>query len=202
MLRGPAMRSLLAAVFLGSLAFPALAQAPARPHNVVLFVADGLRAGMVTEKNTPAMAALMAKGVRFANPHSLFPTFTTANAAGMATGHHLGDNGDFSNTIYTAQPIAAANDTVTPFLENNAVLGEVDARLGGDYLSEETILKAARSAGISTAAVGKTGPVLIFDHTERTGQQTIIIDDSTGWPGGIPLSDEITKRLAAVSLQP
>jgi arylsulfatase A-like enzyme len=194
------MRSLLAAVFLGSLAFPALAQAPGRPHNVVLFVADGLRAGMVTEKNTPAMAALMAKGVRFANPHSLFPTFTTANAAGMATGHHLGDNGDFSNTIYTAQPIAAANDSVTPFIENNAVLGQVDEKFGGDYLSEETILKAARRAGISTAAVGKVGPVLIFDHTERTGQQTVILDDSTGRAGGIPLSDEMTKRLTAAEL--
>src|SRR5471030_1556608 len=200
MIRDLAMRSLLAAALLGSLAFPAFAQAPARPHNVVLFVADGLRAGMVTEKNTPAMAALMARGVRFANPHSLFPTFTTANAAGMATGHHLGDNGDFSNTIYTAQPIAAANDTVTPFIENNAVLGQVDEKFGGDYLSEETILKAARRAGISTAAVGKVGPVLIFDHTERTGQQTVILDDSTGRAGGIPLSDEMTKRLAAAQL--
>src|SRR5471030_3286426 len=139
MIRGLAMRSLLAAVLLGSLTFPAFAQTPARPHNVVLFVADGLRAGMVTEKNAPTMTALMAKGVRFANPHSLFPTFTTANASGMATGHHLGDSGDFSNTIYTAHPIEAANDTVTPFLENNAVLGEVDARLGGEYLNEETI---------------------------------------------------------------
>jgi len=200
MTRDLAMRSLLAAALLGSLAFPAVAQAPARPHNVVLFVADGLRAGMVTEKNAPAMAALMARGVRFANPHSLFPTFTTANAAGMATGHHLGDNGDFSNTIYTAQPIAAANDTVTPFIENNAVLGQVDEKFGGDYLSEETILKAARRAGISTAAVGKVGPVLIFDHTERTGQQTVILDDSTGRAGGIPLSDEMVKRLAAAQL--
>ena len=39
-------------------------------------------------------------------PHSLFPTFTMANASGMATGHYLGDTGDFSNTIYTGFPVA------------------------------------------------------------------------------------------------
>ncbi len=192
------MRSLLAAFLLGALAVPAAAQAES--HNVVLFVADGLRAGMVNEQNAPAMTALMAKGVRFANSHALFPTFTTANASGMATGHHLGDSGDFSNTIYTGFPVAVANNSVTPFLENDAVLGEVDRHFGGDYLDEEEILKAARSAGYSTASVGKVGPVLIFDSTARDGRQTIIVDDSTGRPSGIPLSDEMTKRIAAAQL--
>ena len=74
------------------------------------------------------MAALMNDGVRFANTHSLFPTFTTANASGMATGHHLGDTGDFSNTIYTAAPIASAGGSVTPFIENDAILGEVNEK--------------------------------------------------------------------------
>ena len=87
------MRSpLTAAVVLTCLAGPVLAQP--RPHNVILFVADGLRPGMVNEKTAPAMAGLLARGVRFTNTHSLFPTFTTANASGMATGHMLGDTGD------------------------------------------------------------------------------------------------------------
>ena len=46
------------------------------------------------------MAEVRDKGVNFKNPHSLFPTFTMANASAMATGHYLGDTGDFSNTIY------------------------------------------------------------------------------------------------------
>jgi predicted AlkP superfamily pyrophosphatase or phosphodiesterase len=75
------------------------AMAADRPHNVVLFVPDGLRALMVTEQNAPTMAALRDHGVNFKNSHSLFPTFTTANASAMATGHYLGDTGDFSNTI-------------------------------------------------------------------------------------------------------
>ena len=87
-------KQLLAAALLGSLAGPSLAQP--RPHNVVLFVADGLRPGMVDDRTAPAMAALMARGVRFTNTHSLFPTFTMANASGMATGHLLGDTGDFN----------------------------------------------------------------------------------------------------------
>ncbi|HUN97832.1 MAG TPA: alkaline phosphatase family protein, partial [Bradyrhizobium sp.] len=69
------------------------------PHNVILFVPDGLRGRIVTPQTAPTMAAIRDKGVNFKNSHSLFPTFTTANASAMATGHLLGDTGDFSNTI-------------------------------------------------------------------------------------------------------
>jgi len=175
--------------------------APAKqPRNVILFVPDGLRALSVTPESAPAMAGVRDKGVNFRNSHSVFPTFTTANASAMATGHHLGDTGDFSNVIYVGRPVAAAGNSMTPFLENDRVLGEVDQMFGGDYLNEETILKAARRAGLSTAAIGKLGPVLIFDHTERTGEQTIIFDDSTGTGNGIPLSDEIKAALASAGL--
>src|SRR5882757_3795462 len=175
--------------------------APAKqPRNVILFVPDGLRALSVTPESAPAMAGVRDKGVNFRNSHSVFPTFTTANASAMATGHHIGDNGDWSNTIYVGRPVAAAGNSVTPFLENDRVLGEVDQMFGGDYLNEETILKAARGASLSTAAIGKLGPVLIFDHTERTGGQTIIFDDSTGTSNGIPLSDEIKAALTSAGL--
>ena len=195
------MRSLLVAAVLGSLVLPAYAQAPARPHNVVLFVADGLRAGMVTEKNAPTMTALLTHGVRFANSHSLFPTFTTANASGMSTGHHLGDTGDFSNAIYVGFPVQSAGNSVTPFLENDTVLAEVNKHFGDNYLNEEAVLRAAHLAGLSTAAIGKLGPVLIFDSTtKRDGSETIVFDDSTGRAGGVGLSDEVGKRLAATSL--
>ena len=74
------------------------------PHNLILFVPDGLRGRIVTPQTAPAMADVRDKGVNFKNSHSLFPTFTTANASAMATGHYLGDTGDFSNTIYTGYP--------------------------------------------------------------------------------------------------
>jgi hypothetical protein len=193
------MRPLIATLLLATaLSTSALAQT--RPHNVILFVADGLRPGMVNTQTAPAMTALMARGVRFTNTHSLFPTFTTANASGMATGHMLGDTGDFSNVIYTGFQVPGAGDSLTPFLESDPVLGDVDEHFSGDYLNEETILKAAREAGMSTATIGKLGPALIFDHTERTGQHTIVVDDTTGRTGGIPLSDELKQRLGAAEL--
>ena len=79
-----------------------------RPHNIVLFVPDGLRGSIVSPETAPAMADVRDRGVNFKNSHSMFPTFTTANASAMATGHYLGDSGDFSNTIYTGYAVAAA----------------------------------------------------------------------------------------------
>ena len=94
------------------------------------------------------MADIRDKGVNFKNSHSLFPTFTTANASAMATGHYLGDTGDLlQHHLSPAIPSAPAGDTVVPFLENDAVLGDVDEHFGGNYLNEETILKMARAKG-------------------------------------------------------
>ena len=179
---------------------PAASQTP--PHrNVVLFVADGLRSRIVRPDTAPNMARLRAEGVDFTNSHSIFPTFTTANASVMATGHYLGDTGDWSNTIYTGAPIPipGATPTVTPFLENNPVLGDVDGHFGGDYLDEETILRAAARKGYLTAAVGKVGPTLIFDHKDRTGANTVVVDDQTGSDRGIPLAPWVTEGLVKMN---
>src|SRR6202045_296355 len=135
------------------------------PRNMILFIPDGMRALKVTPETAPAMAEVRDKGVNFKNPHALFPTFTMANASGMATGHYLGDTGTFSNTIYTGYPSAPAGDTVTPFLENDAVLGDIDEHFGGNYLDEDVILQLARAKGFSTAAIGKVGPGLVLDTT-------------------------------------
>src|SRR5215813_3764521 len=105
----------------------------ATPHNLILFVPDGLRALKVTSETAPAMAAVRDKGVNFKNSHSVFPTFTTANASAMSTGHYLGDTGDFSNTIYTGYTVTPV-DTVVPFLESDPVLHDVDEHFGGNYM--------------------------------------------------------------------
>lgn len=204
-------RSLARSLAILSVGLSALAAAPAfaqnaGPRNLILFVPDGLRARMVSPQNTPAMAALRDAGVNFRNSHSLFPTFTMANASGMATGHYLGDTGTFSNSIYIARPTTEQNGSVVPFIEHDRVLRDIDEQFNGDYLNEETLLKAARGAGLSTAAIGKLGPTLLFDHTERTGTKTITIDDQTGALDkegqliGIPLSDEVKAAMTAAGL--
>jgi len=193
---------LLSASFF-TLAASAASADNATPHNLILFVPDGLRALKVTPESAPAMAEIRDKGVNFKNPHSVFPTFTMANSSAMATGHFLGDSGTFSNTIYTGFSSVPAGDTVVPFLENDAVLGDVDEHFNGDYLNEETILKMARAQGFSTAAIGKVGPTLLFDHNDRAdkpGVHSIVVDDATGAKNGFPLSDEMKDALTKAGL--
>src|SRR5262249_1486269 len=200
------VRTAVAALTLALTASVAGAQTPR--HNVILFVPDGLRALKVTPETAPTMAAIRDRGVNFADPHAIFPTFTTANASAFATGHYLGDTGDFSNTIYSGYPVPVpdAKPTVTPFLENDRILLDVDEHFGGNYLDEDTILKVARANGVSTATIGKVGPVFIFDSTEATGKETITVDDATGQndksgkPLGIPLSDEMQAAMQAAGL--
>jgi hypothetical protein len=57
----------------------------------------------------------------------------------------------------------------------------------------------ARAQGFSTAAIGKLGPTLLFDHTDR-GKNSIVIDDSTGGKNGVPLSDEMKEALTKAGL--
>jgi hypothetical protein len=168
----------------------ALAQpVPAAPiHNVILFVPDGLRAAKVTSRTAPTMADVRDHGVNFYASHALFPTFTTANASAFATGQLLGDTGDFSNTIYSGFAVKAAGGSVTPFLESDPVLAEMDQHFGGNFLDAESILAMARQHHLQTAAIGKLGPAAIQDLSTGAASPTLIVDDRTGQSDGLPLS--------------
>jgi len=180
-------------------ALPVVCSAAPPPHNVILFVPDGLRAAIIDPQTAPTLARLRDEGVNFVNSHSLFPTFTTANASAFATGHGLGDTGDFSNTLYTG---VAFSGSVTPFLENNQTLRELNLHLGGNYLNETPIVAAARSqGGVATASIGKLGPVAIFDGAALRGQAGLVLDDATGTPGkGAPLQQEWQKAMEDAKL--
>jgi arylsulfatase A-like enzyme len=190
-------------------------KSPAAPaqHNAIIFIADGLRHGSINSTDAPTLLALRQAGVHFVNSHGIFPTFTTANAATMATGHLLGDTGDFSNTIvpgfaiFNTGNFGQAPGTLTPFIENDRVLGDLDDHFSGNYLNEETILSLARKAGYNTASVGKVGPVAIFDVQQLQPSaktfvtpNTVFIDDSTGGAAGIPLSSQIITALMNAGL--
>jgi hypothetical protein len=177
----------------------ALSQAQS-PKNLILFIPDGLRPGSVTPNITPALARVRDQGVNFANSHSIFPTLTMVNAAAMGTSHFPGGTGNFANTVYTGFAVQSSNGSIVPMIENNALLAEINDHFGGNYLTEESILAAARKQGLLTAAVGKVGPTASYDITERSGRQMIVIDDSTGRPGGIPLSDHLLELLQEMNL--
>ena len=183
-------------------------------RNVIIFIADGLRHDSVNPVDAPTLFALRQRGVHFVNSHSLFPTLTTPNAAAIATGHYLGDTGDFSNTEYVGFPVFNHGDfgkaagTPTPFLENDPVLGDLDGHIpSGNFLNEESLLALARQHGFNTAAIGKLGPVAIQDVTQLKpanrhfpAPQTVILDDSTGSAAGIPLAPEVSSALVAAGL--
>src|SRR6185437_7685078 len=159
-----------------------------KPHNVLIFVADGLRYVSVTPKSAPTMWRIKSEGVDFTNSHSLYPTITTVNASAIATGHYIGDTGDFGNTLWTGMPMQSRGGGSVVGLENNAVLAEMNQKFGGNYLNEETLMARARAQGFSTAVIGKLGPARIQDSTAAPdGSQTLILDDSTGKANGFAL---------------
>jgi arylsulfatase A-like enzyme len=172
-----------------------------------------MRAGSVNAVDTPTMFWIRTHGVTFANSHSLFPTFTTANASAIATGHYLGDTGDYNNQIYIRHPIFLDGNfglppgSYAPYVENNRVLGDLDAQFQGNYLNEETLLADARMHGFNTAAIGKMGPAAIQDVSQLNPvdgkfpiPQTVLIDDGTGNADGAPLSPEVTAALVSAGL--
>ena len=217
-IRRAVARSLALAGAAGSL-LGALAQttpstpAAAGPRNIIIFVADGLRAGSVNAQVAPTLLSIRNGGVFFSNSHSLFPTFTTANASAIATGHQLGDTGDFSNTIYSGYPMYNTGNfgylpgTQTPFVENDQILADLNDHYNGNYLNETALMALARQNGYNTASVGKVGPVAIQDVSQITPQNkviptpnTVFIDDATGRAAGIPLSQQIANALTAAGI--
>jgi arylsulfatase A-like enzyme len=175
-----------------------------KPHNVIIFVADGLRSQMVTPETAPALAAVRSEGVDFQNSHSVYPTLTTVNASSIATGHGPGDHGDFGNALYTGEDLLAFPvNGATPFLEDDETLGLMNAKFGSNYLDEVSLLSVARAKGFQTAAIGKVGPVAIQDVTARNGE-TLVVDDETGYayPGGkgLPLPQEVVDAIKAAGL--
>src|SRR5512146_515368 len=191
-------------------------------RNVIIFVADGLRHGSVNAKDTPNLWAVRTQGVDFTNSYSLFPTLTTANASAIATGHRLGDTGDFANALYAAYQIFDTGNfnrgpgTITPFLEDDEILADFDSHFHGNYLNETTLLQAARENHFNTAAIGKGGPTAIQDAAAINPQghqfvtpPTIVVDDFTAYkpwdrmnlqPKSIPLPAELVARMSDLGL--
>jgi arylsulfatase A-like enzyme len=197
----------LAVLFSLALAVPAGA-APAAPrHNVIVFVADGLRYASVTADIAPTLAAVRRDGVDFTNSHALYPTVTTANASAIATGHYLGDTGDYGNTLWFGYPVQAQGGTPLTFLEHDGVLRDVKTHFEGGYMGETSLLAAARAAGMTTAVIGKIGPAAIQDIGAMNGEG-IVIDDGANYPigldgrptGFVKIGDDLAGRIAAAGL--
>jgi arylsulfatase A-like enzyme len=195
----------------------ALGQSPPAPRrNVLIFVADGMRHGSITEQDTPTLWAIRTQGVHFENSHALFPTFTMANASAIATGHGLGDTGAYSNVLWSGfATFDTGNfnllpDTPVPFIENDRILADLDDHFGGNFLGSETLLAMARAHGYRTAAIGKLGPTALQDAEAISpalrsfphAVPGIIADDATGSAAGPSLPPEIQRDTIAAGIAP
>jgi arylsulfatase A-like enzyme len=198
------MRRALALLFAATLSALAAQSAAARPRNIILFVADGLRSGVVDETTAPGLDAVRRQGVYFAQSHSLFPTVTTANASAIATGHQLGDTGDYGNNLYVGEKMGFPVSGMTAALEDDDSLALVNARYDGNYLNETSLIAAARAQGYQTAVIGKQGPAAVQDIAALRAGAGILIDDNTGWRdlGGAKLPPNLAEAIKAAGLAP
>jgi Uncharacterized proteins of the AP superfamily len=176
-------------LLLALLAFlPCVQAAPAtagsQPHRVILFVWDGMRPDAISAEDTPNLLALAQRGSRFEDNHSTYPTFTMANASSFATGAFVGPLGFYGNHFWApgaSGPNAkgAVVDFHNPiFTEDYAILRDLDAHFGHELLELPTLFAAAQKAGLTTAAVGKSGPAFLQDYK----QGGMILDENTALP--------------------
>ena len=195
----------LAALFAVPLALAPGQESPAPRRNVLIFVADGLRHGSVNEQDTPALWRVRTQGVHFENSHAVFPTFTMANSSAIATGHGLGDTGNYSNTIWPGFVTFDTGNfnllpgTPVPFIEDDRAIADLDDHFNGNHLGADTFLALARADGYRTAAIGKVGPTATQDAAALApaaggfpaALPGLIVDDAMGsaagpaWPPGL-----------------
>jgi arylsulfatase A-like enzyme len=181
------MRSLLSVALAVGLAAcgsigPADPRIPPGRH-VIVVVWDGLRPDAITAADTPNLAALRDRGVDFTDNHATYPTFTMMNAASFATGAFPGATGFYGNVEWL--PAATGADSAGKpvdfrqpvFSEDYGVLDGL--KLGRPQLmAVETLFDVAHAAGMTTAAVGKTGPAYLQDNA-RGG---VVLDEKLAWP--------------------
>jgi arylsulfatase A-like enzyme len=156
----------------------------AAAKQVILFVWDGLRPDSINAADTPHLAQLAKEGVSFEDNHATYPTFTMMNAASFATGAFPGTTGFYGNTLWAPGAMGkdSGGNTVDfqqpVFTEDYAILQDLDAFYDNQLLLVGTLFAAAQTAGLKTAAIGKTGPAFLQDY-KKGG---VILDERIAYP--------------------
>ena len=177
---------------------------PAHGRIFVLMVWDGLRPDLVHGVNTPNLLALESAGVRFARHHSIYPTLTMVNAAGLATGASPSRSGIYGDMMYLAPVLDMARAATVPNL--GALLGDPlnlehsqylaalnDPRALDDHLlGLGSIAQEVEGAGGFVGVFGKQGPTLLFDDdfaktdiTEKSPRNFMFVADDLAAPASM-----------------
>ncbi len=161
------------------------------PTRTIIMVWDGLRPDSVNATDTPNLYALRQSGVNFNDNHSTYPTFTMMNGSSFATGSFPKTSGFYGNTFWTPPqgnsstiPVGngasgASQDYQDPvFTEDYQVLTTLNTYYSGQLLLVKSLFATAQSAGLVTAAIGKSGAAYIQD----LGQGGVFLDENTVQP--------------------
>ncbi|WP_119344634.1 alkaline phosphatase family protein [Facilibium subflavum] len=150
--------------------------------NIIIFVWDGLRPDSVTQSTTPNLYRLAHKGVWFNDNHSSYPTFTMMNGSSFATGDFAGKTGFFGNTLW--QPDTKGTNASGSLIDFNQPVFTEDYKILKDLNQDEplvevkTLFASAHKNGITTTAVGKSGPAFFQDYKEKG----VVFDENHIYP--------------------
>jgi arylsulfatase A-like enzyme len=134
----------------------------------IMVALDGLRPDLVTAANTPHLAALAARGTRFANARSVFPSETRVATPSLITGCRPGAHGMVANTVFDAG------------------------------VAPERLLRTKLVADVLAMAQGRESPLQrpsLAEHLAPHGQSFALV--SAGTQGAAQLLHPAAERLGA-----
>jgi len=139
---------------------------------------DGLRPDMVNARNTPHLAALAARGTRFANARSVFPSETRVATPSLITGCRPGGHGMVANTLFDAS-VAPDRLLRTKFVEDVlAMAAGGETPLQRPSLGERLAAQGRRFALVSAGTAGAAR--LLHPAAERLGAFRWNVEDEDG----------------------
>jgi len=123
---------------------------------------DGLRADLVSERNTPNLMRLARRGVRFANQRSVFPTETRVNMTSISTGANAGRHGVVGNRYL--DPNVDPRVPFNTFLR--AMIDKGQSAYGGRLVEARSMGEVLHGAGkrMAVVASGSEGTSIMKNH--------------------------------------
>lgn len=139
---------------------------------------DGLRPDMVNTTNTPHLAALAARGTRFAHARSVFPSETRVATPSLITGCRPGGHGMVANTLFDAS-VAPDRLLRTKLVEDVLVMAAGrESPLQRPSLAERLAPSGKTFALVSAGTAGAAR--LLHPAAERLGGFRWNVEDTEG----------------------
>ncbi|QIE56650.1 alkaline phosphatase family protein [Pikeienuella piscinae] len=153
---------------------------------------DGLRADLVTERNTPNLMRLAERGVRFANQRSVFPTETRVNMTAISTGANAGRHGVVGNRYL--DPKIDPEVPFNTFLRTMIDRGQIayDGRLVEATSLGEMLHRGGKRMAVVASGSEGTSMMKMHDVRQLSGNLTV----SCHYPG-ITTPDAVATEVAA-----